>query len=76
MEPGGSASVPSVGEKKESIMSNGEPVDRPNRETVQVRQGTGPRNMVSVLLAGILLAAVAGLLLLAYFNFVWPTTGS
>jgi hypothetical protein len=61
---------------KESIMSNGEPVDRPSRETVEVRQGTGPRNMVSVLLLGILLAAVAGLVLLAYFNFAWPTSKS
>jgi hypothetical protein len=61
---------------KESIMSNGEPVDRPSRETVDVRQGTGPRNTVSVLLVGILLAAVAGLVLLAYFNFAWPTSKS
>jgi hypothetical protein len=47
------------------------PVDHPDRKTVQVRQGTGPRSMVSVLLISIALAALAGLLLLAYF-YVWP----
>ena len=57
-------------------MSNGEPVDRPSRETVDVRQGTGPRSMVSVLLVGIFLAVVAGLILLAYFNVAWPTSKS
>jgi len=47
------------------------PVDHPDRKTVQVRQGTGPRSMVSVLLISIALAALAGLLLLAYF-YAWP----
>jgi hypothetical protein len=39
-------------------------VDEPNRQTVKVRQGTGPRIMVSVLLASLLLAAIAGVILL------------
>jgi hypothetical protein len=43
------------------------PVDRPSEQTVKVRQGTGPRAMVSVLLISLLLAAVVGALLLAYF---------
>jgi hypothetical protein len=30
-------------------MDNSKPVDHPDRETVAVRQGTGPRAMVSVL---------------------------
>ena len=55
-------------------MSNGNPVDRPSQETVEVRQGTGPRNMVSVLLIGIVMATVAGLFLLVYFNYAWPTS--
>lgn len=48
-------------------MSNGEPVDRPSRETVEVRQGTGPRATVSVLLGSLALAAIAALVLFAYF---------
>jgi hypothetical protein len=54
-------------------MENGKPVDRPSEQTVKVRQGTGPRTMVSVLLISLLLAAVAGALLLAYF-FAWPAS--
>ena len=50
-------------------MTNGEPVDHPSRETVQVRQGTGPRTTVSVLLVSLTLAAVLGVALLAYFYF-------
>jgi hypothetical protein len=50
-------------------MTNGEPVDHPSRETVKVRQGTGPRTTVSVLLISLSLAAVIGLALLAYFYF-------
>jgi hypothetical protein len=49
--------------------TNGKPVDRPSDQTVKVRQGTGPRAMVSVLLLSLLIAAVAGVLLLAYFFF-------
>jgi hypothetical protein len=50
-------------------MTNGEPVDHPSRKTVNVRQGTGPRSTVSVLLISLTLAAVVGLALLAYFYF-------
>jgi hypothetical protein len=46
------------------------PVDRPSKQTVKVRQGTGPRAMVSVLLVSLLLAVVVGALLLAY----WPAS--
>jgi hypothetical protein len=35
--------------------------------TVEARQGTGPRAMVSVLTISMLLAAVAGTAILAYF---------
>jgi hypothetical protein len=56
-------------------MTNGEPVDHPSRETVKVRQGTGPRATVSVLLISLMLAALAGVALLAYFYFgVTPTS--
>jgi hypothetical protein len=54
-------------------MDNGKPVDHPGEETVRVRQGTGPRTMVSVLFASLLMAAVAGILFLLYFFFAWPT---
>ncbi len=46
-----------------------EPVDHPTRETVKVRQGTGPRATVSVLLVSLTLAAIVGVALLAYFYF-------
>jgi hypothetical protein len=49
------------------------PVDRPGRSTVKVRQGTGPRAMVSVLLISLLLAAIAGAVLLYWF--MRPTGG-
>lgn len=49
-------------------MSN-EPVDHPSRETVDVRQGTGPRSTVSVLFISLTLAVIAGAALLAYFYF-------
>jgi hypothetical protein len=48
---------------------NTEPVDHPSRDTVKVRQGTGPRATVSVLLVSLTLAAVVGIALLAYFYF-------
>jgi hypothetical protein len=35
--------------------------------TVEARQGTGPRDMVTVLVVSLLLAAVAGTAILAYF---------
>jgi hypothetical protein len=53
-------------------MMSSAPVDHPDRKTVQVRQGTGPRSMVSVLLISLALATLLGLLLLAYF-YAWPT---
>lgn len=45
----------------------GEPVDHPDQESVEVRQGTGPRATVSVLVVSLVLAGGAGALLLAYF---------
>ena len=44
-----------------------EAVDRPSTETVRIRQGTGLRAMVSVLFAGVIAAAVAGVVLVGYF---------
>ena len=45
-----------------------EPVDRPSKETVNVRQGTGPRAMVSVLILSTIaaLAALASIYLYFY----------
>jgi hypothetical protein len=40
--------------------SNSKPVDHPSRETVEVRQGTGPRATVSVLFISVALAVMAG----------------
>ena len=48
-------------------MDNSKPVDRPDRETVEVRQGTGPRATVSVLLISLLMAAAIGAVILGYF---------
>jgi hypothetical protein len=53
-------------------MENSKPVDHPDRKSVAVRQGTGPRATVSVLLVSLTLALLVGLLLLAYF-YAWPT---
>jgi hypothetical protein len=50
-------------------MSGSEPVDHPSHETVEVRQGTGPRATVSVLLVSLTLAILVGVGLLAYFYF-------
>ena len=44
-----------------------EPVDHPDRETVAVRQGTGPRATVSVLFISTALAVLIGIALLTYF---------
>jgi hypothetical protein len=49
------------------MSENGKPVDRPDAQTVRVRQGTGPRIMVSVLLISLLMAAIIGAVLLYYF---------
>jgi hypothetical protein len=48
-------------------MDNSKPVDHPNRETMEVRQGTGPRAMVSVLFISLTMAALLGTALLTYF---------
>lgn len=54
-------------------MDNGKPVDRPDATTVKVRQGTGPRSMVSVLVISLLAAAIIGAALLYYyFVFMRP----
>lgn len=50
-------------------MDNSKPVDHPDRETVDVRQGTGPRATVSVLLVSLLMATV-GVVILGYFYWV------
>jgi hypothetical protein len=46
-----------------------EPVDHPSRETVKVRQGTGPRATVTVLFFSLIAATIAGAILIGYF--VW-----
>jgi hypothetical protein len=48
-------------------MNDSNPVDQPSRETVKVRQGTGPRDTVTVLIVSILGAAAVGALLLVFF---------
>jgi len=48
-------------------MTDSKPVDHPSRGTVEVRQGTGPRATVTVLITSLLAAAVVGALLLIYF---------
>ena len=44
-----------------------EPVDRPSAETVEVRQRTGPRETVSVLLLSLVGATIVGVVVVAYF---------
>ena len=51
-------------------MDNIKSVDHPDLETVEVRQGTGPRASVSVLLISLLMAAAAGVAIVGYFNWV------
>ena len=51
-------------------MDNSKPVDQPDRETVRVRQGTGPRQTVSVLLISLALSVVVGVVLLGYLRFL------
>jgi hypothetical protein len=53
----------------EVLVNDTKQVDRPDRETVKVRQGTGPRAMLTVLLISLLACAAAGIVLLAYFFF-------
>jgi hypothetical protein len=43
------------------------PVDRPDRETLKVRQGTGPRAMVAVLLISTIAALVAVAAVVLYY---------
>jgi hypothetical protein len=52
---------------RRSIVESAKPVDQPDAETVEVRQGTGPRQTVSVLFVSLLLAAVAGVVVLTVF---------
>jgi hypothetical protein len=47
--------------------TNSKPVDRPDQETVEVRQGTGPRATVSALMLSLVLAGLAGVALVGYF---------
>ena len=54
----------------ESDMDNSKTVDHPDRETVAVRQGTGPRATVSVLLISLLMAVAVGVFFLGYFYWV------
>ena len=51
----------------ESTITDSKPVDQPSRETVKVRQGTGPRETVTVLIVSLLGAAAVGALLLIFF---------
>jgi hypothetical protein len=48
-------------------ISDSKPVDHPDKETVAVRQGTGPRATVSVLFLSTAMALTAGAILLVYF---------
>jgi hypothetical protein len=51
-------------------MDNSKPVDHPDRETVKVRQGTGPRATVSVLLVSLVMMVAVGAGFLGYFFWV------
>ena len=51
----------------EPTITDSKPVDQPSRETVRVRQGTGPRETVTVLIVSLLGAAAVGALLLIFF---------
>ncbi|MDX2201322.1 MAG: hypothetical protein NW223_01105 [Hyphomicrobiaceae bacterium] len=48
-------------------MSNTHRADKSDPVTEQVRQGTGPRETVSVLLVSLMMAAAAGIAIVAYF---------
>jgi hypothetical protein len=52
----------------ELAMDDSRPADHPDSEAIAIRQGTGPRAMVSVLLISLMFSAVAGVALLAYFT--------
>ena len=55
------------GAQGEPTITDSKPVDQPSRETVRVRQGTGPRETVTVLIVSLLGAVVVGALLLIFF---------
>ena len=55
---------------KEISLDNSKPVDQPDQATVDVRQGTGPRETVSVLLISLVLASLAGIAFIAYFKIL------
>ena len=46
---------------------NTEPVDREDKQTERVRQGTGPRAMVSVLVISVIAAVVILVAIFGYF---------
>jgi hypothetical protein len=48
-------------------MEGTKPADHPDSNTVETRQGTGPRATVSVLFVSMGLAALVGLALVAYW---------
>ena len=50
-------------------MDNTKPVDHPGLETVKVRQGTGPRETVSVLLISLAMVVAIGVALIIYFAY-------
>ena len=51
----------------DATATDSKPADHPSRETVQVRQGTGPRATVTVLIVSLIAAVVVGALLLVVF---------
>jgi hypothetical protein len=51
----------------DATIADSKPVDHPSRETVEVRQGTGPRATVTVLIVSLAAAAIIGALLLIFF---------
>jgi hypothetical protein len=59
-----------VGRKRDM---DDKPVDRPDKGTVAVRQGTGPRAMVTVLLISTL-AALAVMLIIYLYFFAGPAS--
>jgi actin-like ATPase involved in cell morphogenesis len=53
--------------RADAAIADSKPVDHPDRETVEVRQGTGPRGTVTVLIVSLAAAAAVGALLLIFF---------
>jgi hypothetical protein len=58
-------------------MEQDKPVDQASPQTIAVRQGTGPRETVSVLIISLIAATVVGAFLLVYFFYfgAMPTQG-